>query len=80
MAAEPPFTANPIAVTERTRKGHYVVRMMIPPRTGWKQAGMHQRFETRVEAQAYIAKLAVDHEAAVLYDHPTAIAPSWGEL
>ncbi|WP_374411949.1 hypothetical protein [Novosphingobium colocasiae] len=79
MAEAPAFTATKIAVTERTANGQYVVRMMIPPRTGWKQAGMHQRFDTRAEAQAYVATLAVDHGAAVLNDHATAIAPSWGE-
>jgi hypothetical protein len=77
--SEPTFAGKPIAVTERTAHGRYVVRMMTAPAKGWRQSGMHQRFDTRAEALAYVAKLAVDQGAATLNDHATAIAPTWGE-
>lgn len=76
---ESAFTAGKIAVTERNANGTFTVRLMIPPRKGWRQSGMSQRFDTRTESQLYVAKLAIEHDAAVLNDHETAISPSWGE-
>ncbi|MGE4305270.1 MAG: hypothetical protein AB7E24_14715 [Novosphingobium sp.] len=76
---EPAFAQGKIAAAERMADGRYTVRMMIPPRKGWQQSGMHRTFASRAEAMAFVATLAFDHDAATLNDHATAISPSWGE-
>jgi len=74
---DPAFTKGRIVVTEASEHG-FVVRILTPPREGWQQVGVNWNFGSRLEALQCASILAVDHEAATLNDHATAVAPVLG--